>query len=165
MGCEVPDRKKKARPVSDDDEPFLTYDEDNGISDDEARQQLASLRNRLQKLNAIYERFGKDRDLQAIRELENEVASLPEHILNEEKIIAKLAELDATVRAYVTRRRLKNLPPVPDIWAAVKGFEQQHDSNDLGSSSLLKTILREARKLNIPDKRLEQTVREAEKAV
>lgn len=145
--------------MSDDDERPVS--DEVVASDDDERRRLGSIRARLRQLEPLYERFGKENVAMSIRELHRQMATIPEHILLEEKINEKLAEFSDTIQAYITKRRAKNLPPVADIWQAVKGFEQQHDSQDLGNSSLLKTILREARQLNISEKTLEMTAREA----
>jgi hypothetical protein len=133
--------------------------------DDAERQRYATLMAKLTQAHALYDRFGDEKLAKSVESLNNEIATIPQHIRDEDKFNQKLVEFTTTIKAYVTRRRSKNLPPVADIWETIKGFEKQHDPNDLGNSSLLKTILAEARKMNIPEKMLAQAAYEAEQSV
>jgi hypothetical protein len=154
------DKKEKDFMSDEDDLP-----ETNASSDEAERQRYESLKAKLSHANALYDRFGDEKLAKSVESLNNEMATIPQHIKDEDKFNQKLVEFTTTIKAYVTRRRSKNLPPVPDIWETVKGFEKQHDSNDLGNSSLLKTILAEARQMNIPEKMLAQAAYEAEQSV
>lgn len=135
------------------------------MSDEELRRKLADLQQQRKQSSDLYDRFGDDRFDQSTHRISNEIAAIPDHILIADKVDKKLAEFTKTIQAYIAKRRAKNLPPVEDIWQTVKGFEQHHDPQDLGNSSLLKSILNEAEQLNIPDATLEQTARDAEKSV
>ena len=136
------------------------------MSDDDREQlRLESFQNRIEQLSQLYDRFGNPREAAAIAELQKELDTIPEHIRQEDKVNKKVAEFNAGVRACSTRRRSAKRPPAEDIWETVRGFEQAHDPEDLRTSSLLKSIMQEARKLGVTDAILEEAARQADKSV
>ena len=92
------------------------------LPDDEARARLRELKAERDHSNDLYDRFGDERLGGRARELDAEIAAMPEHILRADEIETKLQTLTYLVEDYLIARAAQFLPDVDDLWAVVQAL-------------------------------------------